>query len=544
MAIGNEPGMIGVALASPPPNRASDSLASVAVVSFTRALSQILTLVLGVLSAAQYGASMEKDCYVLAQTLPTLLGTILTGGIYSLLIAALTEIAPRQGIAGQRAFLIKALGQLSIVLLPLGVAALAFPAPLVGFIAPGFGPSQIHLSSRLLPLAMFGMIGSVYFMFVRALFNVRHQFAAPGFVNLVPGVVSIGTLILAAPSLGIFALALGPVIGFGLATFILSTLAFRLLRDPGGTVPSSRSVSAAASPKSNFWRDFLPMSIGANFGQVNLLVDNAFISFLPPGTITQLGFASVVVTNASALTIYSLAEVALPRFAAAILEGRERLSHVVRTDLRYMLVLTAPISFGCLAFGRPLTRLLFERGQFGPESTEAVARILAWLAPGILFLGYQAIFWRALVAQRRLRALLWISLAGMGLNGLLDFVLVRWMGVEGIALSTSLVTTLLSALFAVATVRGGVAVAARGDALFAARVLLSAAVMGAAVYGLTILFERTCDVSREQTRLVEVGGGLLIGAGIYALFLRLLGVAIVAEVARRASHLAAAWKKP
>ncbi|PYT16886.1 MAG: hypothetical protein DMF51_03530, partial [Acidobacteria bacterium] len=279
----------------------------------------VLTLVSGVLSAAYFGAGVSKDCYLVAQALPSLLSTVLMSGVYGLVLVALTEIGPIEGVAGQLRIVGRALRQLGLVLIPLCLAATLFPRPIIALMAPGFGADLLKLSGRLLPLTMFTMVGTVGFAVYRALCNSRHKFALPGFINLLVGITSIATLMLLVGRLGIFAQALGQLLGSLLSLVVIGVAVVLLLKDP----PGSRLGPSGPTPQHSrgMWRDLLPISIGANFGQVNLLVDNAFASYLPAGNITRLGFASVIFSNAEYLTIFSLAEVAFARFAAADRRG-------------------------------------------------------------------------------------------------------------------------------------------------------------------------------------------------------------------------------
>ena len=504
---------------------------SATAVSFTRGLQLLLTLASGMLTAAYFGASVSKDCYLVAQTLPLLLQTILMSGVYGLVLVALADVGPTEGVSGQFRLVRTTLLQLALVLTPLCLVGTLFPRPIIALIAPGFSRDRIELSGRLLAFTLFTVMGTVGFAVFRALCNARHHFAMPGFINLIVSVTSILILVLLVERAGIFALALGQLVGTILALAALALTASLVLKDPPGFAPQSSG--AARGEGRSVWRDFLPMSIGANFGQVNLLVDNAFASYLATGTITQLGFATVIFSNAEYLTIFSLAEVAFARFAAADRRGGEALEDELRLNLRYMLLLAAPIAAGCLGFGTPLARTLFERGEFGPDSTSAVARILACLAPEIVFMGYFACFWRLLFARRRLLSLVWTSVGAMALNGALNAVLMRPLGISGIALATSCVTAMFSVILGLLVRREGLRIFGPGDLLYALRVILGAAFMGGVVFVWSVAFERTFDVRMEPVRLAEVAGGLILGALSYALALQAQGIRAVPEAFQR-----------
>ncbi len=524
------------------PRKPGGSLASVMVVSTFRGLAALLAIVLGVFSARYFGTSLEKDCYVIAQTGPNLLSTILLGGIYSMLMVSLAEAGRTQGAAGQMALVRATLRRLGLALAPVVGVALLFPRLFIRVVAPGFGPSQVELAGKLLILAAMAMVASVVFAVLRSLFHSRMSFSAPGLANLVTSVATLAVLVLLVDRLGIFALALGALAGSALSVLALLLIMGRGIKDPPGFEPPPPGEAARGAPATWRWSDFLWMSLGSNFGQVNLLVDNAFGSFLPVGSIALMGFAFVIMSGAESLTTYSLAEVALPVFTMAVGRGTSDLGRLLRVNLRHMLLLTAPLSAGCLVFGAPVARLLFERGEFDSAATASVGVILACFAPQVLFAGYLALYWRVLVARRRLRAIGWAAAAAIILNAALDYVLMGPFGISGIALSTSLVTLALAILLGYLVRREGIEVHVQGDTSFTAKVLFCAALMGAMLFFGSAAFERFQDISRESIRLAEVVSGLAIAAAAYFGSLRLLRVEEVRVIGRMAG-LALPWMK-
>ncbi len=504
-------------------NQAPSALRSTLVVSASRLLNTGLALALGMLSATYFGTSVEKDCYLVAQTIPSLVATFLLAGLYGNLLVSLAEVGRREGISGQKRFARQTLWYLTLLLAPCVLGVLVGARFLTGFIAPGFGPDQIDLSAALLRISVLGLAGGVYFTVIRCLFEVRGRFAASNLTHVLINLVSLAGLAILVRRIGIFALAVGPVLGAVAAVSLLSLVAARTLHDPTGFAAHPGDAADAARRRS-FWAAFLPMSLAANIGPINLLVDNAFASLLPQGSITTLGFAFVIVSNAELLTTYSLAEVAFPRLAAAAQDGRQELAVTLRSSLRYMLIVTAPLCAGALVFGVPLTRLLFQRGEFPPESTPIVARLLACYALEILFMGHLVLMSRVLFATRRLTALAWTSAAAIVANALLDYLLIKPFGLPGIALATTAVA-LLHVLALVPLVWREIGTLhGPGDTLFVARVLACAAVMGAAVLAWASIFERFFDVGREAPRVVEVAVGLALGAGIYVALLRALSI--------------------
>jgi putative peptidoglycan lipid II flippase len=83
--------------------------------------------------------------------------------------------------------------------------------------------------------------------------------------------------------------------------------------------------------------------------------------------------------------------------------------------------------------------LLFQRGAFGAADTIVVGRVQAFLALQIPFYLLSAMGVRVLSALKRNSLIMWVSGVSTTLNIILNWILMKYAGVAGIALSTSLV---------------------------------------------------------------------------------------------------------
>jgi putative peptidoglycan lipid II flippase len=77
---------------------------------------------------------------------------------------------------------------------------------------------------------------------------------------------------------------------------------------------------------------------------------------------------------------------------------------------------------------------------FGPRDTEVVTPVLAMYAIQIPFFICSRVFYRFVIAMRRTDLILYCGIVNLGLDIVLNLILMRWFGVAGIALATSLWT--------------------------------------------------------------------------------------------------------
>ena len=111
----------------------------------------------------------------------------------------------------------------------------------------------------------------------------------------------------------------------------------------------------------------------------------------------------------------------------------------MKTYSALIFLVTVPITIGLVLFSHPLVRILFERGAFSAEDTKVVSGVQTFLSMQIPFYMLGTFGVRLLSALKKNVILAVISGVNAALNITLNYVLMRSMGVAGIALSTSLV---------------------------------------------------------------------------------------------------------
>jgi putative peptidoglycan lipid II flippase len=128
-----------------------------------------------------------------------------------------------------------------------------------------------------------------------------------------------------------------------------------------------------------------------------------------------------------------------PHFSRMIaVEDWQACRHTLRTWIRLAALVSAPIALALIASSHWLVRVAFQHGAFGPRDTAVVAPVLAMYAIQIPFIVTSRVFYRFLVAMRRTDLILQCGILNLALDIALNLVLMRWNGVAGIALATSL----------------------------------------------------------------------------------------------------------
>ncbi len=487
------------------------------------ALSNAVGLVRQVLIARAFGTGGELDAFLAAQRLPDILFNLAAGGaLASAFIPTFTGFLTRDDHAGAWRL---ASGVMNLVFLILAAASLiaAVFAPAIVAALWGFPPEQQALTVRLLRIllltpAIFGLSG-----LLMGVLNAHQYFLLPALAPTLLWLGMIFGLVVLSPSLGIFGLAWGAVLG-ALLHLAVQLPGLRQLkqaryhRELGRHNPAVREVVRLMGPR----------LVGVAAVQLNFLVTSSLASFMIGGSVSALTYAWQIFTLPQVVIAQGISIAALPTFSAMAARGAlDEMRASLADTLRAILFLALPATVGLLALRAPIVAMLYQGRNFNAESTALVAWALAFFTLGLVSHSVVEIVSRAYYALKDTRTPVVIGAAAMLLNIGLSLALAplftRWgLWPHGaLALANTLATSLemVGLVWLMRRRLRGLALARLWAGLW--RTLVASALLAGA---LALWLPATAG---RSPWLVGVGG-VVVGGAVYAL----------AAVALRAPELA------
>ncbi len=409
------------------------------------ALSRLLGYLRDVVIANTFGTSSSLDDYQVAFRVPDLLfNLLLAGAISSAFIPVLSENLARKEPQRAREIAERVLNS-AVLILTAGAAVLFVFAPLfVRLLAFGYGPQDhdliINLTRILLLQPIFLGAGGLVIGVLTAHQRFFAQALAPLFYN--------GAIIVAAaffaPQFGVSALAWGVVAGavlhLGVQLPALWQTGWRLRLEFGWSDPGARKVG----------RLMFPIALGLAAAQVNFFVDTVLGTQLPHGRVSALKFADTVAQVPLGTFSQALAFVLFPFLSRdAALGALETIRHRTALALRLNIFALVPASFGLAVLSTPIVALLFQRGEFGADSTRQTAFALLFFTIGLTGQAATALLVRVFYALQDVVTPLRISAIVIAVNLGTNIVLVHTaLAQGGLALGTSIAATLNALLLA------------------------------------------------------------------------------------------------
>jgi putative peptidoglycan lipid II flippase len=184
-----------------------------------------------------------------------------------------------------------------------------------------------------------------------------------------------------------------------------------------------------------------PVLLSSVVASGGLLVDQSMAAMLPAGSVSALVYANRFVSVVLTLLAGAVSTAVVPYFSRMIAVcDWAGCRHTMRTWVRLTALVSAPIAVGLIVGAHLLIRITFQHGAFSAHDTAVVTPVLAMYALQIPFFVCSRVFYRFIVAMRRTDLILYCGAINLGLDIVLNLVLMRWFGVAGIALATSLWT--------------------------------------------------------------------------------------------------------
>jgi putative peptidoglycan lipid II flippase len=385
--------------------------------------------------AGVYGRSDAMDAFLAAALIPSLLINLISESMNQALVPTLIRVKEHEGHDRAQQLLSSSMLWLC-VLLAVGSVAMALAAR--GFfplIASHFPPAKLELSIRLfyalLPLVLITGIATN----CTAVLNTFDRFALPALAPVVISVAIILGAILLGGRLGVWAMVYsmlaGSLVHAALVAWMMDAHGYRFRLRWYGMTEAAREVVHQYGP-------VLLSSVVASGG---LLVDQSMAAMLPAGSVSALVYGNRFVSVVLTLLAGAVSTAAVPYISRMIANRDwEGCRHTLRTWGWLTALVSTPIAILLIAAAHPLIEFTLQHGAFGPGDTAVVTKVLVMYAIQIPFFVSSRVYFRFIVAMRRTDLILYCGTINLGLDVVLNLVLMRWFGVAGIALATSLWT--------------------------------------------------------------------------------------------------------
>jgi putative peptidoglycan lipid II flippase len=386
-----------------------------------------------VLTAAFFGSSAAMDAFNLAFTVVTSMRQFFAEQFLTPIIPTFFQRRQEGGETAAVQSLRYITTRLNLISIGICVVIFIGSKQIIRWIAPGFQPEQVHLAGTLIRWFAVGGVGFILHRYYSGIYMCFFRYTMISFAPLLMNIGAILAMIFFAAQYGVISLAAGFSLGF---------LAFFLLQAAG--IPHRREILSPrwgkGDPGVRLYAILLaPLFISVFTEQIQLFIDRSLASGLPAGALSAQGYALRLIRTSSDIWLGTFGVAVFPIFSElAAKEQREELARHFSLALQAVILFLFMTGAVMISLALPTVRILLERGEFTAQDSLVTARLLVYYTVAYIAQAFVVVIVRGLHAHKDTRRPMLATMISVAIMILFDFILIRPMGISGLALATAI----------------------------------------------------------------------------------------------------------
>jgi len=403
---------------------------STVIVIFFSGLNIAASFLTQILLASYFGTRQQMDVYITASAVPTLINAVLLGSLNVTLVPVFIEYRVRASRKQAWNIASSVLNLTVLILIILGVGAVALSGQIAHLIAPGYDQAALMLTSHLLQIMLPNIVFSGTAGLLAGLCYAHQQFVLPSVAPVVNSLTIFISTLVFADRFGIQAVAMGTLAG-GIAQCLLYLPWF--IRQRGYTFRLDLKNEGVQRIIQLTW----PLISASIIFRANILIDRIIASTLPEGSVSYLGYAYKIITILLAISTQGVSVSIFPllsQYAAS--QDMDRLKQAFLQGIRLATLIVMPLSAVLMALRVPAIQVAFERGEFNPADTQSIARTLTPYLVTLVLMGIASILSQGYYVFQDTRTLAKVGIIQIIAYIIYSYLLAKAYSYVGIAVAT------------------------------------------------------------------------------------------------------------
>lgn len=505
-------------------SRSTGLLRSAGLIVVVILLSKIAGFLRDVIVANYYGASIVSDAYFYAYQIPALAIVILGGmggPFHSATVSVFSKVIKNfnQKPDSDVKRLFNTFETFSILIFG-SIAAICFffPKQVMNIIISQATPELMNLAAYHLkimsPVIVVGALLGLYY----GILVTYNKFLLP---NIAPSMLSFGIILTLIFSKGDdtgFYLAIGTTIGAILQLLMQTPVVVKL----GYTF----------KPAFDFFNNknfneilelLMPAFLSSTIGQIGIYVDIFFASGLQAGQWTAYGYANRIFQFPVGLMLSALLVPLFPLFSRLVAQKKfDEVRYYFNKGVGSLILAGTFMMIFIFISGQDLISIALERGAFSHSATLMVSEVLFFISLSIIPYMFRDSITRLYYSFNDSKTPFYIAIGSIALKLIFNSLLVGPLGINGIALSTAIITTINGTILAV-LIRKKISIGYRAFLKQILKILLCALIAFCIGFMVNFGFGKIIPLN-FITKIIRVTLVFFITAGVYTAFAHIFRV--------------------
>lgn len=489
-------------------------------------VSKVFGFVREAVMASFIGASDLKSIYTTANTLPVVAANFVAVGIISGFIPIYNKAKNEEGEAAAEEFtsnIFNILMRFGLVAVVLGII---FARPFSKILSPSLEGEWLDLATNYTRIMMFAVFAYLYSAVFRGYLNLKGNFFDPAITGILMNVIIIIFTILTGITGNPYLLIIGALIGNVLQYILFPKAA----RDAG--YEHKRTFDIHNKYVKSLMLISIPIIISSAAGELSIIADNSMASaFFGKAAISKLFYSKTMLTLITGVITVSVTTAIFPKIASLGQAGEfDQMKGEISSAVVTTMSLVIPATIGMMVLSRPIIELVFERNAFTSDDTAIVASLLTAYSPYIIFQSLSDVVDRGFYAVGDSKTPVIIVVMQQVLNIILNFILIKFFDLEGLAYATVLSTAIGSAFMLYKFRDNFGAFNFRQAAISLGKIIFATCIMA------SLAMLTYSGLAGKISHIIALFGAIIVAGFVYVLLILLARIPEVMDLVNQIYH--------
>lgn len=382
--------------------------------------------------SAFYGATMYSDVYLVSLDISRIVFQVIGTAISTTYIPLFFENLKEGGDEKGNYFTNNVLNITISIGITISILAFIFTEPLAKIFASGFSAEALKLTVKFTRIILFGTIFSGLSKIMQSYLQSKGEYYISGMIGFPFNIIIIASIVL-SKYFGLYVLPIGAFLA------LASQFFFQIPRSK----KRGYKYSFVYNPKDKYIKEMLlltmPVMIGVGASQINTMIDRTLASQLAVGSISAMKYADRLNTFVLGMFISSITVVIYPMLSKMKSQKQfDKFNEYIKKSINVVTLMILPITVIAIVLAKPIVVLLFERGAFNNTAAEMTSAALAFYSIGLIGLSQKNVIANVFYSIQDTKTPMYNGVIAVVINIILNLILVKYMGISGIALATSI----------------------------------------------------------------------------------------------------------
>lgn len=378
-----------------------------------------------------FGAGQISDVFLLSMTLPVTIFGFVAAGVTSGYIPVYQKVNLEKGKEFAVRFTSNVINILVGICLIVILVYFLFPRTLLGIFASGFDAPTMGMACKFTDFSIWATICTALVTVLTGYLQINDQIKITAFASVPLNVSIIITIIFAKAGDNVYILP----VGFLISSIIQVIFLWVICRRCGYRWSF---VIDLKDKYINFFLSSLIMLIfSGSLQQINVLIDRTLATTVTIGGLSVFEYGNKISDFVMGLTIVPISAALFPMMTKEK-DNADHQRRILTEGIRVSSIIIIPASIIMVIFAEAIVKIIYFRGAFDESAVKMTTQVVMLYGVGLLAFSLREIMIKCLYAVGDVKSPMINSAIGVICNIFLNIVLLKVVGLGGLALATSI----------------------------------------------------------------------------------------------------------